>query len=794
MMRMVSAILILSRAAPVLALACTMLAAIAGETSAHAALVSSDPTAGAILDQAPREIRLRFSEPLEASYTGADLLDATATAVAGVTTEIAPGSDHELLIALPADLPHGGYTVAWRTLSAADGHTLQGYFGFQVGAGSGAVSEPVAFNASAANETVRALTRGLALIGLAMVLAIAPVTLLVLVPAIASVPALAARLTTPLRRYSVTAALFALLANLAALAAQAATIAPDASLPVAMTQTLAETRYGQLWFLRLFLLALCIAAVGLAFWGLQNQRRPALLVASLIALALPLPFSLLSHAAAQTEGRATAVAADAIHLLAAAVWGGGVLLLAATLIPALRGIVEEERWPVLRAALVRFSFVGLATWGILLLTGLYAAWLQVGTLDALRETSYGRTLILKGVLLLLVLPLAAFHLVLGQRGAGPRLRGRVPLTLVVEALLVVAILLVVGRLIGQEPAREVLASRVPTETTVPLAFVTDDGDREGQLTISPGAAGINTFIIAVDGPPLLEGSEGVLRFALPSQAIGAQELRLPAAGSNRFVATGPELALPGDWQVAAIVRRIGAFSWSTEATIAVPATPPRVLAPNPAPLFTPAGLAGLIVAALGVAVLAAAAVSLIPRSVPRIGLAVAGAAVFIAGIAILGASRIAQPAPEMVSVVAATPSTILGSPAAGTAVATLAHDHAVPSPAATPVSLPGPGTPVAGDGLTVTIAAEPAQAGPTAVSVDLTGQNSVPQSDARVVVFSEMPAMAMGRTGTPAQETSPGHYVAESVPLAMSGEWRITVRVSPRGQPTQTFAFALPVP
>ena len=148
----------------------------------------------------------------------------------------------------------------------------------------------------------------------------------------------------------------------------------------------------------------------------------------------------------------------------------------------------------MRVAIPRFSIMGVAAWAVLLLSGLYAAWLQVGTLAALRETPYGQSLLLKGALLLPILALAAFHFLLGRRGidGDPATVAR---TLIAEALLVVAVLLVVGRLIGQEPAREVLASRQPTQLTVPLVFATDDGTRQGQLVIAPGATGVNTFTL-----------------------------------------------------------------------------------------------------------------------------------------------------------------------------------------------------------------------------------------------------------------------------------------------------------
>ena len=305
--------------------------------------------------------------------------------------------------------------MAWRTLSAADGHTMPGYFGFRIGAGAGESFVPTA-GAAGASDALRTITRGLALIGLAALLGIAPVTLIVFGPITEMVPALGSALPLWLRRYAVAAAVVALLTSVAALVAEALAISPGLALPAAVTQTVTQTRYGQLWWWRLLLLALSSVTILAALWSRPDWRHRLLLAAALVGVVAPVPFSLLSHAAAVSDRQVTAVAIDAVHLLAAAVWGGGLFLLAAVLLSALRCVPGSSRRAVLRAVLARFSFIGLATWAILALSGLYAAWLHVGTVEALRETSYGQSLLLKGALLLPALVLAAWHLWGGWRG------------------------------------------------------------------------------------------------------------------------------------------------------------------------------------------------------------------------------------------------------------------------------------------------------------------------------------------------------------------------------------------
>ena len=102
------------------------------------------PPAGASLDTPPTEIRIWFAEPLEALLHRRAAARCHRDPVAGATAAIAPDDDQELVLTPPPDLPDGAYTVAWRTLSAADGHTLAGYFGFRVGAGTASGFVPAA--------------------------------------------------------------------------------------------------------------------------------------------------------------------------------------------------------------------------------------------------------------------------------------------------------------------------------------------------------------------------------------------------------------------------------------------------------------------------------------------------------------------------------------------------------------------------------------------------------------------------------------------------------------------------
>ena len=139
---------------------------------------------------------------------------------------------------------------------------------------------------------------------------------------------------------------------------------------------------------------------------------------------------------------------------------------------------------------------------------------------------------------------------------------------------------------------------------------------------------------------------------------------------------------------------------------------------------------------------------------------------------------------------------LVAAPELAASPAAMDHEarHEAMDPHATPVALPGPGTTVEGDGLRIAFEAAPRVAGPVDVAVTLSGDGGEPIEGARVVLLSDMPGMAMGGAETPAEETAPGRYVAEFVPLGMPGEWHLAVRVSPRAAATQVFIFAVVVP
>jgi hypothetical protein len=97
---------------------------------AHARLARSEPAASSTLRAAPSEVRLWFTESLEATFSAAHLLDGERRRVDGVDGRVDDGNPALLRMTLPA-LTAGRYTVVYRVVSI-DSHVTAGELTFSI--------------------------------------------------------------------------------------------------------------------------------------------------------------------------------------------------------------------------------------------------------------------------------------------------------------------------------------------------------------------------------------------------------------------------------------------------------------------------------------------------------------------------------------------------------------------------------------------------------------------------------------------------------------------------------------
>jgi copper transport protein len=568
-----------SLAALALLTAVILFGAATARVAAHSYYERSEPPANAILENAPRQVRVWFTEEPELRFSELQVYDTAARRQDRGPTQAVPGEPRALAVAV-GDLTPGTYTVVWRTLSTVDGHTARGAFPFTVGLDQ--IPAPMVIPAGAERGTTTVTPWSVAsrwLNLLATVVLVAPFVVLPLVlggglraTANGGDTASVAAAWGVGRRRGLTLALVAaavtLVAAVFALVVQAA-MAADAEPWQALGEPLAAlwgTRYSAIWIGRMLL----ILALGALAWFLRRPGvgagHPGWLLGAVLGGLLLLTTSLNSHAAATQQGTLLAVAVDWLHLVATALWIGGLVVLVVALPATLGALPEGLTGRLLAATIPRFSVVGLAAVGVLVVTGLYQTWLYVGSVDALTSTPYGQALLAKIGLLLPLLGLGAANLLIispraakavrrGTRGALERLSGlerRFRQTTGAEVLLGILILLVVGLLTSLEPARDALRAQGVVRTL-------QVEDLRAVLRIAPGDAGLNTFDVALfeGGRPFVDAQRVTLRLEHVEHEMGVTEQRLDPVGDGHYRAMSGALSMAGPWKIEVYARRAG---------------------------------------------------------------------------------------------------------------------------------------------------------------------------------------------------------------------------------------------
>ncbi|HMC52820.1 MAG TPA: copper resistance protein CopC, partial [Acidimicrobiales bacterium] len=405
------------RARRVLVAAATVLAAVivsGSPASAHAVLVGSDPPSGAITAQPPTAIRLRFSGPVELRFSGIQLLDPDGRKLPAGRLGLDDGGRG---LALPVSPTRTGtYTVAWEALST-DGHPSQGQIRFSIGAPSAGTTGAAA-PARVAHTgvgVVFAVVRFCWLAAFAFLVGAVVLRRFVWAPAMRS--ASAARSAADVdfdRRFATALPLawaVAAAAGAVSLLLESATVSNrpgwGSLRPEQLSRLLLGTSYGRLWIAQMLLvLALALPVLALSRRPTLGGLSPGLWlgIGALAVGGLDVVVVLGGHARTAPHPTA-AVVMLSLHLMAAAVWAGGLAALVVLCVPGWRALPDTRRaWrvrPVLvREVLPRFSRLAIASTVMLVATGILSAGGSVGVLSNLWRAGYGRFLLAKVALLL----------------------------------------------------------------------------------------------------------------------------------------------------------------------------------------------------------------------------------------------------------------------------------------------------------------------------------------------------------------------------------------------------------
>ena len=480
-----------------LAPALLLLLATPGIARAHAMLKRSQPANGDHLAAVPRELRLDFTEAPELSVSRVELRapDGSLIDLSELTT--ASDSRRSIIVTIQQALTAGTYTVAWM-VAGTDGHPMHGRFMFTIAPGATGIGiTPIVAQAGEAGAGITApgqaapppshhnavsmpLGDGFdaespAYVAIRWLLFTG---LLLVIGAVAFRYAVLGFLARQARGHPETRERFES-AVLGASRHRVATVGLMASVAIAvavglrliaqsyamhgaeqawngtLVRTMLErTLWGWGWALQLA--GVIVAAAGFA--AARRGARAGWPIAALGTLMLAFTPALSGHAASAPRLTSLAVVADGFHVIGAGGWLGSLLMLVVVGIPVALSLEEAGRGPAVALFVNAFSPTALVFAGISGATGVFAAWLHLGTVPALWQTPYGKTLLVKLAILSLVGATGAYNWLRVKPALG-NIEGaaRIRRSAVVELAVGVLVLIVTAVLVATPTAMDVAA-------------------------------------------------------------------------------------------------------------------------------------------------------------------------------------------------------------------------------------------------------------------------------------------------------------------------------------------------
>ncbi len=505
---------------------------------AHAQLEATTPVDGEVLSGPPDSLTLEFTEPVTPPDAAIRVYDSSGARVDnGSVTSVDGGT--AMTATLHPDLDDGTYVATWRAVSA-DGHPISGAFVFHVGQPGSDVDESLL-------ESLLGGSRGRiasAFAGVARwvtyVASLVVIGVFVFGTRIETTDA-GTRLLRVVSWIGVAASLlqiplFAMVSTGLGLDA----LGTGADWTDALTSSVG--------------LAAVIRAIGFAVMAFVAIRWRTWL--GWLSVTLLVGAELVTGHTRTTDPGWLVMVADAIHVLSAGIWFGGLVALALVL------KTRRAQGDAEGGAQAVAVFSRLAVWTVIALTGagLALAWSQVRAGYALTSTTYGWTLLAKLALVALVIGIAVYN----NRVLVPKIAGdegtestwlQLGQTIRIEILGLILVVAVTAFLVNLEPAAEAAGVSGPLSTYVEF------GDQQLNLVIDPNRTGVNTIHATVLSPAGLAGTlEGqvTFEFRMPDEDIGPIIREPLVAGPSHVIHTGSELAIPGDWEIT-VRERVSEF-------------------------------------------------------------------------------------------------------------------------------------------------------------------------------------------------------------------------------------------
>ncbi|MFP5111020.1 copper resistance CopC/CopD family protein [Bacillaceae bacterium C204] len=502
-------------------------------SSAHAYIKKSTPLENETVKKAPSEVTIKFDESIQPAFHSIQVFDSNGSRVDQKNGRIDPKQPSILKSEIKKNLPNGSYRIKWKVVSS-DGHPVEGVIPFQIGDEG---EDSTSLHKETRGYIPKAdliVLRWLQYISNACYVGLIFFYLLVMPKDIRELQSVDKRFRK-LISLSLTLLFLSILLSLPLQATIESGIPWSEVFSFSLLENiLTNTSYGHSWLIQmaiLITLALLTTFLGMA----ERTKRIILWACFCLGIAVLWTKSLTSHAAAQSN-QILAIAMDFLHLFAASIWIGSLIGFVGVLSLRKNTDFKQDYLKMIK----KFSKWGLILVLLLTFTGIYGSLLYIPNLLTLFHTNYGRVLLCKVSLFVLMVLVASVNFYKGKKGTakglGATLKGELLIGLIILVL-------------------SVVLTNLPTAMQSPGPYKETNTVNQGvQVTLraTPNIIGVNLFEVTLKdkaGRPIKDIEQLQLTFTMLEMDMGKETVSLTKTADGKYEVKGLHFSMAGKWNV-----------------------------------------------------------------------------------------------------------------------------------------------------------------------------------------------------------------------------------------------------
>ncbi|HDI0347393.1 TPA: copper resistance protein CopC [Listeria innocua] len=495
--------------------------------SAHAYLENSNPADQSHIKTAPEKVTLVFNEEIEADFPLIEVKDSSGKRVETGKTAVSKKNDHMVEASLPADLKADVYSVSWRVVSA-DGPAVTGIISFKLG-DTKATFQESEVPSSGADLQISSIQKAILYIGFSLFIG-------VLVFGLGLYPRkeqISEKISGRLKKVTwIALALLgeALFMQLFVQTSITTGVSISESFGPSKLAAFLTTKTGYIWISEFIVWLLLAIFTIMMFFKNKQWSWFALLTESALIGYLIFAKAQNGHAAASAD-KIVSITADMLHMIAASVWVGGILVLLFVLPKTGKA---REIWS-------RFAIVAIIAVASILVSGLLMAVMNIGQMSNLFTTNYGKILLFKiGLFLLMALLGLGHYIYLKLKNK------KLPFKTILIELIIGTIILIVASVLTNVQTPPPPAPKAFDET-----IAAEGENAKINLRVEPATVGQNQFIItftSADGATKTD-FEQVTITTKSTKTDEKATFQAKLANENQYFAEGLYINQTGKWEI-----------------------------------------------------------------------------------------------------------------------------------------------------------------------------------------------------------------------------------------------------